>query len=59
MLLLQGFVSCNRRLKIVHFRRNKSDPDRRFNFDPLPRDEEFQIVGADQSTSNKNSLLDI
>ena len=25
---------CNRRLFFVHFRRNKSDPDRRFNFDP-------------------------
>ena len=24
---------CNRRLSIVHFRRNKSDPQLRFNFD--------------------------
>ena len=30
---------CNRRLNIVHFRRNKSDPDRRFNFDPFPHAE--------------------
>ena len=25
--------NCNRRLIFVHFRRNKSDPDRRFNSD--------------------------
>ena len=30
---------CNRRLIFVHFRRNKSDPDRRFNFDPFPHAE--------------------
>ena len=27
---------CKRRFIIVHFRRNKSDPYRRFNFDPCP-----------------------
>ena len=34
---------CKRRLNIVHFRRNKTDPDRRFNFDPLSH------VDGDQS----------
>ena len=29
------FGKCNRRLIFVHFRRNKSDPDRRFKFDPF------------------------
>ena len=31
---------CNRRLIFVHFRRNKSDQDRRFNSDPFPHMEE-------------------
>ena len=33
-------AECNRRLIFVHFRRNKSDPDRRFNSDPFPHVEE-------------------
>ena len=32
-------VVRNRGLNIVHFRRNKSDPDRRVNFDPFPHAE--------------------
>ncbi len=28
-------TACNRRLIFVHFRRNKIDPHRRFNFDPV------------------------
>ena len=31
---------CNRRLIFVHFHRNKSDPDRRFNSDPFPHVED-------------------
>ena len=31
-----GISECNRRLIFVHFRRNKIDPHRRFNFDPCP-----------------------
>jgi IS30 family transposase len=30
---------CNHRLIFVHFRRNKSDPDRRFNRDPFSQAE--------------------